>query len=279
LIKNILVAVDGSENAKGAAEYSFWMANAFGASLTGVHVVDLVALEGPFLHDLSGSLGFEPFQNFSTEMKKVLEASGQSFLDDFKADSEKAGLKAETILTMGIVSSEICDKARLSDLVVIGKAGINAQFDYGLMGAVAEGVVRKSEKPVFIAPAVFKAPAKPLLCYDARSNSTKAMHSAAEFAKAAGLSLTVVTVSNENAEGDALLDEARRYLEPYGVKAEFKRLDGDGSATLIENFYKDNNYDLLFMGGASHSGIIKIVLGSTTEHMIRAVEGPFFIER
>jgi nucleotide-binding universal stress UspA family protein len=279
LIKNILVAVDGSDNAKRASEYAFWMANAFGAALSGVHVVDLIALEGPFLHDLSGSLGFEPFQNFSTEMKKILEADGQSVLDDFKKEGEKAGLKTDTTLAMGLVSNEICDKARLADVVVIGKAGINAKFDHGMMGAVAEGVVRKSEKPVFIAPATFKAPVKPLLCYDARSNSTKAMHSAAEFAKAAGLPLTIVTVSTENAEGDALLDEARSYLEPYGVKAEFRRLDGDDAATLIENFYKDNNYDLLFMGGASHSGIIKIVLGSTTEHMVRAVEGPFFIER
>lgn len=279
MIKNILVAVDGSENAKSAAQYAFWMAKGLGAGLTGVHVVDLIALEGPFLHDLSGSLGFEPFQNFSAEMKKVLEENGQSFLDDFNTETEKAGLKAGLELTYGIVSSEICDKARLSDLVVIGKTGVNAKFEHGLMGSVAEAVVRKSEKPVFIAPAAFKAPSKPLLCYDARDNSTKAMHSAAEFAKATGLTLTVVAVSIEDAEGDKLLAEAKHYLEPYGVSAEFKRLDGADAPALLEKFYNENGHDLLFMGGASHGGIMRIVLGSTTEHMIRAVEGPFFIER
>jgi len=278
LIKNILIAVDGSENAKGAAQYGFWMAKAFGAGLTGVHVVDIVALEGPLIHDLSGSLGFELFQNFSSEMKKILDENGQSFLDDFKEECEKADLKADIVRAYGIVSSEICEKARLSDLVVMGRAGINAKFEHGLMGSVAEGVVRKSEKPVFIAPKTFKVPTSPLLCYDARSNSSKAMHSAAEFVKATGLPLTVVTVA-EGIEGDTLLSEAEHYLEPYGVKAEFKRLTGDDSPSLIENFYKDNGHDLVFMGGSSHGGILKIVLGSTTEHMIRAVEGPFFIER
>jgi len=278
LIKHILIAVDGSENAKGAAQYGFWMAKTFGAGLTGLHVVDIVALEGPFFHDLSGSLGFEPFQNFSSEMKKILEENGQSFLDDFKEEAGKVGLTADIVRLYGIVSSEICERARLSDLVVIGKAGINAEFDHGLMGAVAEGVVRKSEKPVFIAPKTFKAPTSPLLCYDARNNSSKAMHSAAEFVKAAGLPLTVVTVA-DGIEGDTLLSEAERYLKPYGVKTEFKRLTGEDSPALIENFYKDNGHDLVFMGGASHGGILKIVLGSTTEHMIRAVEGPFFIER
>jgi len=278
LIKNILVAVDGSENAKGAAQYGFWMAKAFGARLTGVHVVDIVALEGPLIHDLSGSLGFELFQNFSSEMKKVLEENGQGFLDDFKEECEKAGLTADIVRSYGIVSSEICEKARLADLVVMGRAGINAKFEHGLMGSVAEGVVRKSEKPVFIAPAVFKIPAKPLLCYDARSNSSKVMQSAAEFAKGVGLALTVVTVSGDET-GDTLLAEAERYLEPYGLKVEFKSLKGDDAPALIENFCKDNGHDLVFMGGSSHGGILKIVLGSTTEHMIRAVEGSFFIER
>ncbi len=279
MIKNILVAVDGSENARSAAEFAFWMAKGFGARLTGVHVVDIVALEGPLIHDLSGSLGFELFQNFSSEMKKILEENGQGFLDDFKEEAERAGLKADIVRAYGIVSSEICEKARLADLVVMGRAGINAKFEHGLMGSVAEGVVRKSEKPVFIAPASFKVPANPLLCYDARSNSSKVMQSAAEFVKGTGLGLTVVTVSDD-AAGDTLLAEAERYLEPYGIKkVEFKSLKGDDAPALIENFCKDNGHDLVFMGGASHGGILKIVLGSTTEHLIRAVEGSFFIER
>lgn len=278
MIKNILVAVDGSENARSAAEFACWMAKGFGARLTGIHVVDIVALEGPLIHDLAGSLGFELFNNFSSDVKKILEENGQGFLDDFKEECENAGMKADIVRAYGIVSSEICEKARLADLVVMGRAGINAKFEHGLMGSVAEGVVRKSEKPVFIAPKTFKVPTSPLLCYDARSNSSKAMHSAAEFVKATGLPLTVITVS-DGIEGDTLLAEAEHYLEPYGIKAEFKRLTGDDSPALIENFCNDNGHDLVFMGGASHGGILKIVLGSTTEHMIRAVEGPFFIER
>ena len=69
MIKNILVALDGSDYSNIAVKYGIWLAKNFGAKLSGLHAVDIVLLEGPFLHDLSGSVGFEPFLNFSSRMR------------------------------------------------------------------------------------------------------------------------------------------------------------------------------------------------------------------
>lgn len=277
MIKNILVAQDGSAYGKAALDYSMWLAKKFGAGLTGLHVVDIVSLEGPFLHDLSGSLGFEPFLNFSTRMREALEARGKTILSTFEEACRDNKAECETKISFGIVAGEICDRAKVADLVVLGRRGVNARFEYGLLGSTTEAVLRRSPKPVLVVPEKFTEPKSPLLAYDGSPNASKAMHSAAEWAKTLNLPLTVVTASATGEEDD-LLEEARQYLKPYGIETSFKSLKGD-APIVIEAYYKDKGHDLLFMGTSHHSRIVEMVLGSTTEHVMRTVAGPFFLER
>lgn len=277
MIKKILVPQDGSVNSKAALDYALWLSRRFGAGLMGLHVLDIISLEGPFLHDLSGSLGFEPFLNFSTKMREVLEAKGNTILNNFKEACEGAGVAHEAQLTTGIIATEICEKAKLADLVVIGRRGVNEKYEYGLLGSVTESVLRRSPRPVLIVPSHFKELKSPLLAYDGSPNASKAMHSAAEWAKTLGLPLTVVTASTSEEE-TALLAEAENYLKPYGLTVRFKHIK-DEPPVAIEKYYKENSHDLLFMGTAHHSRLVEMVIGSTTEHVMRNVEGPFFLER
>jgi len=277
MIKKILVPLDGSENSKGALDYAIYLAGKFEASIIGLNVIDIVALEGPFLHDISGSMGFEPFMNLSTRMREVLEARGEEVLADFAAACKAASIACESSVAFGIVPNEICDKAKVADLVVIGRRGINVKFEHGLLGSTTENVLRKSPKPVFIAPRKFTKPKKPLLAYDGSTNASKAMRSAAEWAKTLGLPLTVVTVAPPG-EDDSLLKEVEDYLKPYAIKSSFVRLEGDPAAA-IEVYCGDKGHDLVFMGTAHHSRLVAMVLGSTTEHLIRLLPGPFFLER
>lgn len=275
MIKKILAAQDGSVYAKSALEYGVWLSKRFDASLIGFHVIDIVALEGPFLHDLSGSLGFEPYLNFSSKIKEVLDAKGKDILASFEEDCKKAGVEYETALAYGIVPNEICSRANLSDLVILGRRGINARFEYGLLGSTTESVLRKSPKPVLVVPESFTEPKNPMLAYDGSPGSSRAMHYAAEWSKTLSLSLTVITVSGE---GDALLKDAQDYIKPYGIKAKFVRLENDPPVE-IERYYRENGHDLLFMGTSHHSKIVAMVLGSTTEHVMRTATGPFFLAR
>ncbi len=277
MIKKILVPQDGSAYGKSALDWGIWLARKFDAGLAGIHVVDIVSLEGPFLHDISGSLGFEPFLNFSTKMREVLEARGKTILSSFEEECENAGVKHEKYLPVGIISNEICEKANLADLVILGKRGVNAMFEYGLLGSTTESVLRKSPKPVFVVPEEFVEPKNPMLAYDGSPNASRAMHSAAEWVKTLGLPLTVVNVNRVEGENPALRN-AENYLKPYGIKANFVQL-ADDPPVAIEKYYKENNHDLLFMGTSHHSRIVEMVLGSTTEHVMRNVTGPFFLER
>jgi nucleotide-binding universal stress UspA family protein len=277
VIKHILIPQDGSDHSSAALDYGIWLARRTGAKITGLYVVDIVTLEGPLLHDISGSLGFEPYLNFSTKMREVLEARGEDILTGFVERCEKEGIGHECSLASGVVVSEISERAKVADLVIMGRFGVNVEFEYGLLGSTTEGVIRRASKPVLVVPDRFSEPARPLLAYDGGATAAKAMHSAAELVKTLGLSLTVLAVAGGE-EGDRLLSEAKEYLKPYGVEAEYKSREGAAYREIV-SCYEDGGYDMLFMGVSHHSRIVEMVLGSTTEHVVRAVEGPVFLER
>ena len=183
MIKSILVALDGSQHADSALEHALWLARRLQARLIGLHVLDIVSIEGSFLHDVSGSLGFEPYLDFSSKMREALQERGRVLLDAFIARCETEGIAHDTALPMGIVANEICDQARTADLVVVGHRGVNEQFSTGLLGSTTESVTRKSPKPVLVTPLQFREIGRPLLAYDGSQRASAALHAAAEAAR------------------------------------------------------------------------------------------------
>ena len=149
MIKNILVALDGSEHSETALSYSLWLAEKFEGTVLGQHVIDTVTLEG-FFHDISGSLGFEPYLDFSTKMRDVLETRGKTILEGFGKRCQDRGIRFESFLDIGIIPNEICERAKIADLVMIGHRGVNEKFSSGLLGGTAESVTRKCPRPVFV---------------------------------------------------------------------------------------------------------------------------------
>ena len=278
VIRNILVALDGSQHAEGALEYALWLASRLHARLVGVHVIDIVSIEGSFLHDVSGSLGFEPYLDFSSKMREALHERGRALLELFRTRCADRGVTCDTALPLGVVANELCDQARTADLVVLGHRGVNEQFSTGLLGGTTESVARKSPKPVLVCPSTFREVTKPMLAYDGSQRASAAMHTAAEVTSALGLPLTVVHVARDGGDGETVLAEARRYLAAYDVAVTYEVLAGPPHQRIVE-VLQSGGHDLLFIGAYGHSRIIEMVLGSTTEYVLRNSPAPVFLTR
>src|SRR5579863_6578830 len=163
MIKKIMIGIDTSEHSHTAQAYAFYLARQLKATLIGIHVVDIVSIEGSFFHDISGSLGLEPYLDFSSKMRDVLTTRGKTVLDEFAAAGRREGVPTETVLDMGIVPNQICERAKSADLVMIGHRGVNERFSTGLLGSTAESVARKCPSPVFITPMKFTEIRNPVL--------------------------------------------------------------------------------------------------------------------
>ena len=278
MIKTILVGIDGSDHARTAAHYALWLGERLQATVVAMHVVDIVSIEGSFFHDISGSLGFEPYLDFSSKMREVLHERGQALLQEFAENAAGKAVKTDTRLTMGVIANEIAEHAKTADLVVIGHRGVNDRFSTGLLGGTAESVTRKCPKPVVVSTTEFRPTTRPLLAYDGSQRAAAAMHTAAEFCASLSLPLAVVTVSKDIENGERILADARKYLQSYEVEATFEIQTGHAPEEIVE-FIKRHGYDLLFIGAYGHSRILEMVLGSTTEYVLRNSPCAVFLNR
>lgn len=278
MIKSILVGVDGSDHARTALQQALWFARRLEATVTGLHVVDIVSIEGSFFHDISGSLGFEPYLDFTSKMREALHERGKAILDEFAASCREAGVRFDTALQIGIVPSEISERAREADLVVIGHRGINQKFSTGLLGGVTESVTRQCPKPVLVTPLEFSEIRSPLLAYDGSERASAAMHVAADVCTQLSLPLAVLTVAREVEQGEKTIEQARRYLASYSLETQTFVVTGNAYERIPAEI-RARGHDLLFMGAHGHGRIIEMVLGSTTEYVLRNTPCPVFLNR
>lgn len=278
MIKSILVGIDGSEHSRTALRYANWLARHLDATVTGLHVVDIVSIEGSFFHDISGSLGFEPYLDFTSKMREALHERGTALLEEFRAVCKAEGVRCDTALQIGIVPSEICERAREADLVVIGHRGVNQRFSTGLLGGAAESITRQCPKPVLVTPLTFAEIKSPVLAYDGSQRASAAMHVAAEVCSQLKLPLSVLTVCRDGEQGDKILEQARRYLSSYSLETHSTVVTGQAYERIPAEI-REKQYDLVFMGSHGHGRIIELVLGSTTEYVLRNAPCPVFLNR
>jgi nucleotide-binding universal stress UspA family protein len=117
-----------------------------------------------------------------------------------------------------------------------------------------------------------------MLAYDGSERACKAMHVAAELASTLGAALTVLSVGRDLQAGELHLAQARAYFEPYGLNVEFRHLAGHTPQEIFA-FIRRNSPDALFIGAYGHSRIVEMMLGSTTEHVLRHAPCPLFLSR
>jgi nucleotide-binding universal stress UspA family protein len=279
MIKNVLVAIDGSEHSRAATDHALWIAERLHASVVALHVIDIVSIEGSFLHDISGSLGFEPYLDFSSKMREVLEDRGRAMLAEFSERAAESNVRCETLMDVGVIANEICERARTADIVVIGHRGINEKFSTGLLGSTAESVTRKCSKPLLVCPTEWRGRIeRPLLAYDGSQRSASAMQAAADFCVSLSLPLAVAHVARDEAGGARVLEEAKRYLAAYPIQSTFSCLSGHVPEQIVATL-RSENHDLLFIGAYGHTRIVEMVLGSTTEYVLRNAPCPIFLHR
>lgn len=278
MLKSLLVAVDGSEYSQGAVECVAALAGSSKPRCTLLYVIDVVSLEGPFLADLSGSIGLTPFLDFQQKVRTAMEQKAADVLASGCSTLKQKEIECETRTETGIVSRSICSEAMEYDAVIIGRRGEHARWKGFLLGSVVEDVVRGSSKPVIVTPKSVKPICRILAAYDGSRTANRALGIGASLAEGLGVPMAVVSVSSDGREGNGLLDEAESFLEPHGIKPE-KILESGPVVDGILSATDRAECDLIVMGAFGHSRVRKLILGSTTDGILRQSAVPVLLYR
>lgn len=140
--KRILVPVDGSELSELAFKKALSLVGLIDGKLTVLHVIEPVSLS------YTGFEGAE-INSAITLIESESISAVEKYLKKFKNMGKESGMKVETIIAKGNISSEIVEASDDYDLIVMGSQGRNMLSSL-LLGSVAEYVSRHACCPVML---------------------------------------------------------------------------------------------------------------------------------
>jgi nucleotide-binding universal stress UspA family protein len=289
--KKILFPTDFSPCANHALKYSLLLAEKYQAKLTLFHAI-IMFMDDPNNPDYR----FPDLSETYNQIEKVCDRCFQQVMDE----SQKVDI--DKVVVRGISpADEILRYAEENDisLIVMGTCGRSALGRF-FFGSTAEKVVRHSHCPVLT---VLEEPTeyiktgkydKILLPTDYSDTSKKAIPWAVSLAENHDAELILLHSIEENippqyyAGGVASIFELDRELkkratkaldlfmeEVKGKKIKIKKVVVEGkSDEEIVNYAKKNNVDLIVLASHGHSGIERVLLGSTTERVVRKAPCP-----
>lgn len=283
MIKKILIPTDGSANSLTALEYGIYIARKLDASLIGLYVLDVNLIQGPMLTDISGSVGMPPYDGFFDAIETSLNEKADGILRDFQERCKKSGIKAEVKKTIGKISPIIIEEAQSADLILMAKKGEHFHLkEGGLLGSVAEAVVRNSGKPVLITPENFVEIESMGLAYDGSDSASKALKLSLELSDQAVWPLTAVIITSDAKKAAALSTQIEDMNQKESVAptsdCEIIILSGKEQDEIIK-FIRESAVELMVMGAYGHNRLRELLLGSTTSHVIRKSPIPVLLTR
>jgi len=277
MFKTILVPLDGSEYSQTALDYAIRIGDKYNAHLQLLHVIDVRALEGPLLHDISASLGAAPLVNYQSQIRAILEERGRAILKSAEELVQESGLKYASNLTVGIVNKEIIDAATHVDLVTMGRHGEHASWSSVLLGSTLEAVVRKANRPILVTSDQVQTVSKILIAYNGDEHATQALHVAANMASEIDLEVIVLVVGDEEWATEKL-EDAKTYLDPFQLTVTYLHEDGAPEKSIIA-VADAQLCDIIVMGAYGENRIHELLLGSTTETVMRNTMIPILLVR
>ena len=283
MIKKILIPTDGSVNSLTAQEYGIYIARKQNSSLTGLYVIDINLIQGPMVTDISGSAAMPPSEGFFDAIEKSLEEKADSVLKEFQERCQKSGVKAEVKKAIGKISSIIIEEAQSVDLILMAKKGEHFHLkEGGLLGSVAEAVVRNSGKPVLITPEKFLEIESMALAFDGSDAATKALRFSLELSKDNIWPLTVVIVTPDAKKADALSTQVEEMNEKETnaplADCEIIIFTGKEQDEIMK-YINAEPVELMVMGAYGHNRLREFLLGSTTSQIIRKSPIPVLLIR
>ena len=283
MIKKIFIPTDGSANSLKALEYGIYIARKLDASLIGLYVLDVNLIQGPMLTDISGSVGMPPYDGFFDAIETSLNEKADCILKDFQERCQKSGVNVEVKKTIGRISQIIIEEAQNADLILMAKKGEHFHLkEGGLLGSVAEAVVRDSGKPVLVTPENFVEIESMALAYDGSDSALKALELSLELSKKAVWPITVVIITSDAKKADTLSAQIEEMNEKDSsapmADCETIILSGKDQDEIIK-FIKEGSVELMVMGAYGHNRLRELFLGSTTSHVIRKSPIPVLLTR
>ncbi|MBI1849568.1 MAG: universal stress protein [Planctomycetes bacterium] len=278
MIGALLAAIDTSEFGAKVSDYAVFVARVFGSHVHALSVIETKKIEGPLLRDYLATVGLEPGLEYKDKVTRFLEAKARAILADLEGRCKAAGIPCDCEVTRGIAARLILERGQRCDLIVIGQKGEHGEWHGESLGGSVQGVVRASARPILVTPKKYRDITRAVVAYDGSQHSRQALQLAAEIARRTNLHFTVLTVDGGHATEDALRAEIATRIGPTVPAHEVAVRSGDPHRAILD-VAERLDCQMIVMGAYGHSRIRELIIGSTTEQVLRSARIPVLLTR
>ncbi|XVH33623.1 universal stress protein (plasmid) [Haloferacaceae archaeon DSL9] len=286
MITRILLPTDGSDGARPAEDHALQLAEAYGATLHALYVVDVERAA----YDVD-----EGTEHLWPRIRRLLRERGTRAVERIRAAGADRGLDVVTAIEEGTPADAICAYADRTaiDLVVIGTRG-RSGLSRILLGSVAARVIRRASAPVLAvkthAPTTVAPYGSIVVATDGSPGADAAATLALDIAARFGTTVDVVSVVDAKIVrsrghrdalergGTAAAETIRVRAAERGVRATTTILHGTPARSIAAHA-DAVDADLIAVGTAGRSGIERIVLGSVTDRLLHTGPVPILTVR
>ena len=280
MFKQILVPIDGSEDAWVALSQAIEIAQEEESTIQALFVADSRIIEAPYWTaappDEPLPTGDENKVELALTIGEMIAGFGEKALAEAKRRCEEAQVVCETSYEVGAVVNVILEKAEHVDLVVLGRHGQGAIYAGPHLGSVFEAVVRHAPCPVLATQAEVRPILKILVAYDGSDRAKDALHIGARLAQSQNRDLVLLVVNDGRPDRLNVFAEAKDWLEEHGVPAKYRYEEGEPAETILE-VAREEDVSLIIIGAFGHSRFLEIFFGSTVDEVVHQAIVPVMI--
>lgn len=268
---DILVCVDGSDQAEQTFSLAIELSHQFNARLSAIHPIQTLAIL-PYAGMAAGTI---IIHDYLEAQKEQAELNRKKYYK--QADNESMSLN--WLDPVGDPTELVLDASRTVDLTILTQG--DSESRQSTVRGLSNGILLDSSCPSLIVPYV-ASPTLPikrvLVAWDNSRSAARAVNDALPFLRAAD-SVEVTTIYEVNklpTTTGSDNDKICEHLNRQGVATNGSSLphtDIDIGNTLL-NHVSDTGADLLVMGAYGHSRLREIVFGGATRTILSSMTIP-----
>jgi nucleotide-binding universal stress UspA family protein len=250
LFTDILVPLSGVEESWDSLDQSILVARRENAVLHGLHIVDT--------------------------KEKISSAQSLEVKARFEQTCRENDVVGRLVIEAGDVTRKICERAVLTDLIVV-KITNPPAGGISVLRSPFRTIIESSSRPLLTVPARASQFKRALLAYDGTDRAREALFVAAYLAEMWKTELIVFTAVGSSVKADSL-EYVERYLDIHEVQAEYV-VSEFGAMDQLKNTVEERQADLVLMGSYGVSMLQQVFAGSALDYMLRESKVPLFICR
>lgn len=251
LFMDVLVPLSGEAGSWDALEQAIVIAKREEAKIHGLHIVDA--------------------------KEKIESPNALAVQTQFNHTCAAAGVDGKLFIEVGEITSKICERATMTDLIVL-KIAHPPQGGLATLKSPFRTIILNSSRPVLGVTTQATPFQRALLAYDGSDQSKEALFVATYLAEIWKTELLVFTAWDGTKVKTDAQEHVRKYLDIHEVAAEYI-ISEHGAMEALKKTAEERNVDLVLMGSHGGSTLQQVFIGSALDYMLRESKVPTFICR